>query len=108
MYTRKFLFPVYANNIPVGFYQQKNENQIWWIDISMTEANRQGNSKKPQEKTVGQIDIFLSFYPGGYSLSVYTQRNYFSISLLVFCIPLWVCAPSRKFQFPVVINNVHT
>ena len=50
MYTRKLLFPVCVNNIPVGFYGQENEGQVWWHGIFVTKAYRQGNSKNSQEK----------------------------------------------------------
>ena len=51
---------------------------------------------------MGKLIFPCRFIPGGYSLSVYTQGNYFSIFLSVFYISLWVCALSGNFRFPVV------
>ena len=103
MYTRKTRFPVSANNIPVGFYLQGNEDQVWWTYIFVTEANPQGNRKNPQEKKNRQANCF---FPVHLFLVVipcrYTQGNCFCFSLSVFCISLWVCSPSGKFGFPVV------
>ena len=87
MYTRKTRFPVSANNIPVGFYLQGNEDQVWWTYIFVTEANLQGNRKNPQEKKNQQANCF---FPVHLSLAVipcrYTHRE------IVFAFPCWYFA----------------
>ena len=103
MYTRKTRFPVSANNIPVGFYLQGNEDQVWWTYIFVTEANLQGNRKNPQEKKNRQANCF---FPVHLFLTVipcrYTHREIvFAFPCRYFAFPYGYVHP-RKFGFPVV------
>ena len=93
MYTRKLLFPVCVNNIPVGFCGQENEGQVWWHGIFVTKAHRQGNSKNPQEKkTDGQINISLSFYPWRlFPVGVHTGKLFFNFPVSILYFPVGMC-----------------
>ena len=103
MYTRKTRFPVSANNIPVGFYLQGNEDQVWWTYIFVTEANPQGNCKNPQEKKNDRQIVFsLSIYPWRlFPVGTHTGKLFllFPVGILHFPVGMFTLG---KFGFPVV------
>jgi len=79
------------------FCGQENEGQVWWHGIFVTKAHRQWNSKNPQEKNDGQINISLSFYPWRlFPVGVYTGKLFFNFSVGILYFSVGMCTPLRE------------
>jgi len=100
-------FLVGCLEFPCGFLSTEKEwpGLVAWNFPDGSSPTWKFNKPSGIKKPTAKLLFPCRYIPEGYSLSVYTRGNYFSIFLSVFCISLWVCAPSRKFWFPVVYTS---